>query len=1050
MAIYYANSAADPGGDGTTTATTGANCAFNTIAAAQAALTGDQSDNSLLFNKGQTWREQFTVGANGTSGHPFTIGSYGTGDDPIITGFGVISSMSAIPSGETGGILVIDAEEGDVSEFTSTTTAGDATITADAGAKNNGTYGFKLLGDGTNVCCGTKTFTEAADIYVRFYFYVPTGTVVGATGTARSIKVLDIYDGATQLCWVTLQQPWDATYVTSASIIMQTPWVGETVFTVTLDAWNYIEVRYKGGDAETGGYQCWLNGVSKASNFVQNTGAYAADSIKAGNVALYHAGSVLADDDFFYIDDIKADTSAVGAYSGGAGGGGYQKTGVTTEPKLVAYDGTLLLENPGAATAVAEGEWDWAANVLYINVGEDPAGGTVEAAQRDYCIYADRKSYITVQDLALTGANTHSIDFVANSASLSNNTVSGCAIFNSFDGIAVLGTGVTGTILIDSNAIFDLREYGVLINTPNATGNIVQDNAIYNIGLTALPGADTNMQGIYIDDIGGIVQGNEVFNTGNTGAINDGSSEHCIYFTGANQIIRYNNCHDTTGGGIKTGGATGPQIYYNLCYANRMAGIFIDNQGSPADINIYNNVCYANGFGTYGGGGILLQNSTSDAVTIKNNILFGNTAAAAEWPYTPQEKYQIQAWGANTNFVCDNNLLYIAGATTIAYFGAAKTWAQWQALGYDVNGLNEDPVVVSTVTPDFSLQSGSPCRNAGADVSLTVDYAGNAVGLVPDIGAYEYAVVVPTLAATTAASDITTTTATSGGNVTDGGDATVTVKGVCWGTGHNPSIYDDHVGGNSGTGAYTESITGLTRATQYYVRAYATNSAGTAYGTEIDFTTLALAPTVAATTAASSITGAAASSGGNVTDDGGATVTARGVCWRTTTGPTTADSKTTDAGTTGAYTSSITGLSPNTKYYVRAYATNSVNTTYGAEINFTTDTTPTVTTSDILAIGAVAATGGGEVTDVGGDTVTVRGVCWKTSENPTTANSKTTDGSGLGEFASAITGLTPGTTYYVRAYATNAVGTSYGDNVNFTTISLGGGSYALGMGMGLS
>ena len=105
----------------------------------------------------------------------------------------------------------------------------------------------------------------------------------------------------------------------------------------------------------------------------------------------------------------------------------------------------------------------------------------------------------------------------------------------------------------------------------------------------------------------------------------------------------------------------------------------------------------------------------------------------------------------------------------------------------------------------------------------------------------------------------------------------------------------------------------------------------TANGKVVNF-----APTLAATSAASLITGTTASSGGTVSSDGGAVITARGVCWSTSTGPTTASSKTTDAGTTGSFTSSLTGLTGGTTYYVRAYATNSIGTAYGSEISFTT------------------------------------------------------------------------------------------------------------------
>jgi len=100
---------------------------------------------------------------------------------------------------------------------------------------------------------------------------------------------------------------------------------------------------------------------------------------------------------------------------------------------------------------------------------------------------------------------------------------------------------------------------------------------------------------------------------------------------------------------------------------------------------------------------------------------------------------------------------------------------------------------------------------------------------------------------------------------------------------------------------------------------------------------------VVVTSAISSITGNTASCGGNVTNEQGAAVTAKGVCWSTTTGPTIADSKSTDGTGTGTFTSSISSLSPSTTYYVRAYATNSNGTSYGSEVSFTT-TAPVVST----------------------------------------------------------------------------------------------------------
>ncbi len=195
-------------------------------------------------------------------------------------------------------------------------------------------------------------------------------------------------------------------------------------------------------------------------------------------------------------------------------------------------------------------------------------------------------------------------------------------------------------------------------------------------------------------------------------------------------------------------------------------------------------------------------------------------------------------------------------------------------------------------------------------------------------------------------------------------------------------------------------------------------------------------PTVV-TNNTSNIAATTATCAGNVTADGGATVTSRGVCWNTTGNPTTSDSKKTSGYNTGSFTCNLTDLTPNTTYYVKAFATNSIGTSYGEEKTFKTTaaTAPVVTTNDVSDIQATSATCGGNVSSDGGATVTARGVCWSTSQNPTISNSKTVDGTSTGSFTSTITGLTKNTTYYVRAYATNSIGTSYGEQKTFTTVA---------------
>ncbi|MCX6278976.1 MAG: hypothetical protein NT004_12910 [Bacteroidetes bacterium] len=284
---------------------------------------------------------------------------------------------------------------------------------------------------------------------------------------------------------------------------------------------------------------------------------------------------------------------------------------------------------------------------------------------------------------------------------------------------------------------------------------------------------------------------------------------------------------------------------------------------------------------------------------------------------------------------------------------------------------------------------------------------------------------------TSVATAITQTTATSGGNVTSNGGSTVLFRGVCWSTSQNPTLLYNYTTNGSDTGVFVSNLTGLTTNTLYYVRAYAVNPIGTSYGNETTFVTF---PTVTTTTI-TGITQITATSGGNVSAGGGVNVSARGVCWSTITSPTLADSHTTDGTGTGIFTSSLTGLTGNTLYYLRAYATNVTGTSYGNQQTFTTSPIlATVTTTPVTLVTLTNATSGGTVTTTGGGTVTARGVCWSVAPNPTTANSKTTDGAGIGAFSSNLTALTPNTLYYVRAYATNSAGTAYGNETTFTTL----------------
>jgi uncharacterized protein (TIGR02145 family) len=286
------------------------------------------------------------------------------------------------------------------------------------------------------------------------------------------------------------------------------------------------------------------------------------------------------------------------------------------------------------------------------------------------------------------------------------------------------------------------------------------------------------------------------------------------------------------------------------------------------------------------------------------------------------------------------------------------------------------------------------------------------------------------------------------GRIVSDGGAAVTNQGIVWGMSPNPTLSDSSTSALVQDGVFRGNLLGLSSATTYHARAFATNSVGTCYGASVPLTTLSPPPVcpIVTTMAVEAVGPNWVKAKGRVDSDGGAAVTARGVVWGPSPAPIIGPGQnSTNAGPgTGEFSTQYEGpgLSPNTSYYVRAYATNSAGTCYGASLSFSTlplpASCPTVVTNEVVETQLGRARVRGTVTSANGGEVTARGVVYGTSADPTIdaaapISAIDTADVGVGPFERHVMGLAPATTYYARAYATNSGGTCYGASRQLTT-----------------
>jgi hypothetical protein len=257
----------------------------------------------------------------------------------------------------------------------------------------------------------------------------------------------------------------------------------------------------------------------------------------------------------------------------------------------------------------------------------------------------------------------------------------------------------------------------------------------------------------------------------------------------------------------------------------------------------------------------------------------------------------------------------------------------------------------------------------------------------------------------------------------------------------NPNINSSIKITNSLNSIFT--INDLEPNSTYYIKSYVTHLNGTSYSEQSIFTTLAPSTPSFSNFNISSITQTVTRVNCTIDSDGGSTITQKGIVWSTSPNPTIALTTKSIDFPLGGFTpeqviyTNATELLPATTYYIRAFATNAIGTSYSKEIAFTTLPLSTPSSMQVFNPSTITATNANIFVSIGsngGSTITQKGLVWSTSTNPTIAlTTKNFDTSVNNSFSSSITGLSPSTTYYVRAFATNAIGTSYSKELAFTT-----------------
>ena len=402
-----------------------------------------------------------------------------------------------------------------------------------------------------------------------------------------------------------------------------------------------------------------------------------------------------------------------------ADGGSYVKTGVTTEPLIVIYDGLLLDANDGGVNTVDANEWDWDANSLWVNVGEDADVGVLEAGQRDRCVTSPNRTNCTLTGLHLTGANVYGCFLeLPDSWIITDCTIDNIGSDTSGAGLFLNGNTFLsgrGNNVVRNNTFLNIWNDAIFVRrTDNDT---ISGNTITNIFGSVGDGVQTEASQNYTISNNTITRESDstkgciICQTGSNGTITGNiclNGAHGILCDDADSLVERNICGlqvsvASAGGlvmGDVAGGTDGVTWRNNISYGCNYGLVAFGAVNKQTNLKIYNNTIF-----DAKTRGLFLRGVEA---IVKNNIIHSDSASSAVLRYD-------SIASSSGSIISNNNCIFPEGTAFIHFDGTDyNTLATYQAgESQDSASISQDPQFVDADNDNFHLQGNSPCLGIG-------------------------------------------------------------------------------------------------------------------------------------------------------------------------------------------------------------------------------------------------------------------------------------------------------------------------------------------------